>query len=93
MVRERRGRGGDRTGSSGDRTGKPRDAGLRLARTTPINEVVKEGQQVEVGQVLCILEAMKMKNPIRATHPGTVSEVCVEVGRTVPYGEVLIRLA
>jgi len=54
---------------------------------------VKTGQQVEVGQVLCILEAMKMKNPIRATHPGTISEVCVEPGRTVPYGAVLIRLA
>ncbi len=54
---------------------------------------VKEGQQVDVGQVLCVLEAMKMKNPLRATHPGTITEVCVEPGRTVPYGEVLIRLA
>ena len=40
-------RSGDRVGS-GDRSGKPRDAGLRLARSTPINEVVKEGQQVIV---------------------------------------------
>jgi glutaconyl-CoA/methylmalonyl-CoA decarboxylase subunit gamma len=54
---------------------------------------VKEGQQVDVGQVLCVLEAMKMKNPLRATHPGTITEVCVEPGRNVPYGEVLIRLA
>ena len=54
---------------------------------------VREGQQVDAGQVLCVLEAMKMKNPIRATHPGTIASVCVEVGRTVPYGEVLIRLA
>ena len=60
---------------------------------TVLSVPVKEGQQVEVGQVLCVLEAMKMKNPIRATHPGTISEICVEVGRTVPYGEVLIRLA
>ena len=36
---------------------------------------------------------MKMKNPIRATHPGTVAEVCVQPGKTVPHGEVLIRLA
>ena len=54
---------------------------------------VKEGQQVEVGQVVCILEAMKMKNPIRATHTGTVAEICVAAGMTVPYGAVLIRTA
>ena len=54
---------------------------------------VKEGQPVEVGQVVCILEAMKMKNPIRATHTGTVAEICVTAGMTVPYGAVLIRTA
>ena len=54
---------------------------------------VKEGQQVDVGQVVCVLEAMKMKNPIRATHAGTVAQICVTAGMTVPYGEVLVRLA
>ncbi len=56
-----------------------------------VNVVV--GQSMDTGQVLCVLEAMKMKNPIRATHPGTVVEICVQPGQTVPYGEVLIRLA
>ncbi len=51
------------------------------------------GQQTDTGQVLCVLEAMKMKNPIRAMHPGTVAEICVQPGQTVPYGAVLIRLA
>jgi biotin carboxyl carrier protein len=72
------------------------DAGDVIVAPMPgtiLSVPVKEGQHVEVGQVLCVLEAMKMKNPIRATHPGTISEVCVEAGRTVPYGEVLIRLA
>jgi biotin carboxyl carrier protein len=36
---------------------------------------------------------MKMKNPIRATHAGTVAEICVTAGMTVPYGAVLIRTA
>jgi len=60
---------------------------------TILSVQVKTGQRVEVGEVLCVLEAMKMKNPIRATHPGTITEICVEPGRTVPYGEVLFRLA
>ena len=60
---------------------------------TILSVEVNVGQRVEVGQVLCVLEAMKMKNPIRATHPGTVAEVYVHPGRTVPHGEVLIRLA
>jgi biotin carboxyl carrier protein len=54
---------------------------------------VNQGQQVEIGQVLCVLEAMKMKNPIRATRAGTVAEICVAAGMTVPYGAVLIRTA
>jgi glutaconyl-CoA/methylmalonyl-CoA decarboxylase subunit gamma len=60
---------------------------------TILSVEVKEGQRVEVGQVLCILEAMKMKNPLRAAHAGTVTEIRVAAGMTVPYGEVLIRTA
>jgi glutaconyl-CoA decarboxylase len=60
---------------------------------TILSVEVKEGQPVDAGQVLCVLEAMKMKNPIRATHPGTIGEICVQAGATVPYGAVLIRLA
>jgi biotin carboxyl carrier protein len=60
---------------------------------TILSVEVKEGQQVEVGQVLCVLEAMKMKNPLRATRAGTITEICIAAGMTVPYGEVLIRTA
>ncbi|MCU0508891.1 MAG: biotin/lipoyl-binding protein [Anaerolineae bacterium] len=54
---------------------------------------VKPGAFVEVGQVVCVLEAMKMKNPIRASFAGTVAEVNVNAGQNVAYGDVLVRLA
>lgn len=53
---------------------------------------VQAGQVVEAGQQVCILEAMKMKNPIRATHAGVVAEVAVQPGQTVAYGALLVRL-
>ncbi len=53
---------------------------------------VQVGQQVEAGQVVCILEAMKMKNPIRAIHPGRVAEIAVQPGQAVAYGQLLVRL-
>ncbi|OQA42400.1 MAG: Glutaconyl-CoA decarboxylase subunit gamma [Chloroflexi bacterium ADurb.Bin325] len=54
---------------------------------------VEAGQTVESGQVVCVLEAMKMKNPIRANTAGVVAEVAVRAGQTVAYGDLLIRLA
>ncbi len=54
---------------------------------------VKVGEEVEAGQVVCVLEAMKMKNPIRVSYAGTVAEIVVTAGQTVAYGDVLVRLA
>jgi biotin carboxyl carrier protein len=54
---------------------------------------VRVGDVIEPGQVVCILEAMKMKNPIRASFGGTVSEISVTAGQAVAYGHVLVRLA
>ncbi len=59
---------------------------------TILSVAVSVGQHVEAGQVVCVLEAMKMKNPIRTTHSGTVAEVAVGDGQTVAYGDPLLRL-
>ncbi len=56
-----------------------------------INKVsVKPGDQVERGQELCVLEAMKMNNVIRATRPARVAEVRVSEKQSVQHGDVLI---
>jgi biotin carboxyl carrier protein len=50
---------------------------------------VKKGDQVKAGQVLCIIEAMKMENEIAASKAGSVQEVNVSEGSSVNEGEVL----
>jgi acetyl-CoA/propionyl-CoA carboxylase biotin carboxyl carrier protein len=50
---------------------------------------VAVGDQVEVGQTVCVLEAMKMENNIAADVTGTVSEVRVGPGDSVGAGDVL----
>jgi biotin carboxyl carrier protein len=50
----------------------------------------KKGDQVKAGQVLCIIEAMKMENEIAAPKAGTVREVYVSDGSSVSEGEVLM---
>jgi biotin carboxyl carrier protein len=51
---------------------------------------VKPGDTVKSGQEVCILEAMKMKNAIRATRDGVVAAVPVSVGQQVAYGAALV---
>jgi acetyl-CoA carboxylase biotin carboxyl carrier protein len=52
---------------------------------------VDTGQVVKKGQVLCIVEAMKLMNEIEAEHPGRLVEVLVQNGSPVEYGEALFR--
>jgi acetyl-CoA/propionyl-CoA/long-chain acyl-CoA carboxylase, biotin carboxylase, biotin carboxyl carrier protein len=59
---------------------------------TILQMMVKEGQEIEAGEVVCILEAMKMENHIAATHDGKVASVAVKAGDVVETGQVLVGL-
>lgn len=54
--------------------------------------LVEEGDEIEQGQVLCVLEAMKMETEITAPKAGTVARILVEKGTPVQAGEALIEL-
>lgn len=54
---------------------------------------VLPGAQVETGQPVCVIEAMKMKNTIRAGRSGTVANVSVSPGQSVKHKQVLVEFA
>jgi methylmalonyl-CoA carboxyltransferase small subunit len=54
--------------------------------------LVEEGEEIAAGQVLLILEAMKMETEITAPKAGTVARILVEKGTAVQAGEGLIEL-
>jgi len=55
-----------------------------------IKVLVKPGDKVSAGDILLLLEAMKMENEIKAATDGTVSEVAVTDGQAVQEGETLV---
>lgn len=59
---------------------------------TVVRVPVKAGQAIADGDVLVVLEAMKMETEITATSAGTVEAVLVEVGDAVTGGQVLVRV-
>ena len=66
--------------------------------TAPIPGVIQEvnvkpGQTVKKGDVLFVLEAMKMKNNITAMHDGKVGSVSVSKGDSVTHGQALMTYA
>ena len=57
-----------------------------------VRVAVSEGDVVEAGQGLVVMEAMKMENELRAPAAGTVSRVLAEPGQAVEKGAVLVEL-
>jgi glutaconyl-CoA/methylmalonyl-CoA decarboxylase subunit gamma len=58
---------------------------------TVIEVFVKAGDVIEAGQVIVIIEAMKMKNSIRSTRAGKIIEVCVSAMQTVAHKQMLVK--
>ena len=53
---------------------------------------VQVGDSIHKGDVLCLIEAMKLMNEIVAEYDGVITEVCAENGQVVDYGHVLFRI-
>lgn len=67
--------------------------GVFYAAPSPDDDpFVKVGDSIKKGDVLCIVEAMKLMNEITAEQDGTVAEVCVEDGELVEFGQPLFIL-
>jgi acetyl-CoA/propionyl-CoA/long-chain acyl-CoA carboxylase, biotin carboxylase, biotin carboxyl carrier protein len=69
--------------------GAGRDAVVSPMQGTVLSVEVAEGDQVEAGQVLCIVEAMKMENEVHTHRSGRVTELSVTAGQPVTTGQVI----
>jgi 3-methylcrotonyl-CoA carboxylase alpha subunit len=77
-----------------DETGTGADAASLTAPMpgTVVKVLVEEGQEVEEGQLLLVLEAMKMEQPVSAPHAGIVHSLPFDEGSLVPGGAVLAEV-
>ncbi|WFG44669.1 acetyl/propionyl/methylcrotonyl-CoA carboxylase subunit alpha [Pseudonocardia alni] len=83
--RKRGGKGGGGAKASGDAVTAPMQG-------TIIKVAVSEGDTVEVGDLIVVLEAMKMENPVTATKAGTVTGLDAEQGASVTQGTVICEI-
>lgn len=73
-----------------------KNATSRRALLAPLPGTVTEifvlpGAQVETGQPVCVIEAMKMKNTIRSDRSGTVANVLASPGQSVKHKQTLVE--
>ena len=81
----RRAKSSSAAGDSGDAVAAPMQA-------TVVKLAVEEGQRVESGDLVVVLEAMKMEQSIYAPHDGVVTGIDAPVGQTVPSGHLLLSV-
>ena len=84
LARRRRGRS-----RSGRGSGAGKDAVVSPMQGTVLAVEVVEGDEVEPGQVICIVEAMKMENEVHAHRAGRITELSVAPGQPVKTGQVI----
>jgi acetyl-CoA/propionyl-CoA carboxylase biotin carboxyl carrier protein len=68
------------------------DAVVSPMQGTVLSVAVSQGDLVDVGRVICIVEAMKMENEVRAHRAGTVTDLAVEAGQSVTTGQVICSI-
>jgi acetyl-CoA/propionyl-CoA carboxylase biotin carboxyl carrier protein len=73
--------------------GAARDAVVSPMQGTVLVVEVAEGEEVRAGQVICIVEAMKMENEITSHREGVVSGLSVAAGEAVKTGQVICVVA
>jgi acetyl-CoA/propionyl-CoA carboxylase, biotin carboxylase, biotin carboxyl carrier protein len=88
LARRRR----ERT-SGGAHHGAAKDAVVSPMQGTVLAVEVGDGDEVAAGQVICVVEAMKMENEITAHREGTVTDLSVEPGQPVSTGQVICVVA
>jgi biotin carboxyl carrier protein len=87
--------GNSRASARGSAAPAPQGAGTVMAVMPGkvVRVMVCQGQQVAADHVVCVLEAMKMQNEIRAGKSGTVTKVCVAPGEDVEMGKALVVIS
>jgi acetyl-CoA/propionyl-CoA carboxylase biotin carboxyl carrier protein len=85
LARRRR----DRTGRRGHGLGAAKDAVVSPMQGTVLAVEVVDGDEVHAGQVICVVEAMKMENEVHAHRDGVVTQLSIEAGQPVTTGQVI----
>ena len=88
LARRRR----DRRGGAGA-GGAAQDAVVSPMQGTVLSVEVADGDEVEAGRVLCVVEAMKMENEVQAHRAGVVRDLTVTAGGPVASGQVICTIA
>ena len=81
----------ERKAGGGARRGRARTSSRRC-RASIFKVAVAEGDEVEEGALVCVIEAMKMENEITAHRAGKITSLPVEVGAAINSGDLIAKI-